>query len=274
MVWPKSPIMPKYSICITHYNNRLTVEESLQSILGQINDDFEIVIVDSRSKDGSTEILMKYAKEGRIKLIERRCSRGAGRQMALKKSTGKYVISGLDMDDTFRPELASFLRFYHDRVEGKLLSGLGEATMIGPRELLSGLGGWRDLQFRENWELCRRAAKFDGYRWTLFPLVKRLNPHEERRSFIRTTRYRYIRYRENLRVGHKQFDPGEKRGVNQEIVWLFARLAVLFLPKYRADYAFTSVDPKDFVDSSEFWTNNNDIERKRSLYRTLLKREI
>ncbi|HEV2139100.1 MAG TPA: glycosyltransferase family 2 protein [Nitrososphaerales archaeon] len=267
--------MPKYSICITHYNNRSTVEESLQSILGQISRDFEIVLVDSRSNDGSTEILRKYATDGKIKLIETKCSRGLGRQIALENSTGDYVISGLDMDDIFKPTLFSILDFYHSMTEGKLLTVVnGETTMVCTRALLNSLGGWRDLQFRENWELARRAAKEDNHRWTIFPIVVTITSKERRKSVRSSLGYRYMRYRDNLRVGHKQFDQGEKKGISQEIFWLLARLAVLFLPKYKADYAFTSIDPKDFVDSQGNWPKGDNIDRERQLYRALLKREI
>lgn len=266
--------MPKYSVCITHYNCGSTLEKSLESILSQVNDEFEIVVVDNNSNDGSEEILRKYEGEQVIKLIQRKCSRGIGRQTALENASGKYIVSGLDLDDTFRPSLMPLLRFYHDRVEGKLLSGFGEATMVAPRELLKSLGGWHDLQFRENWELCRRAAGIDRYRWTIFPLVASVNPHSERRSTLSMTRYRYIRYRENLRVGHRQFDETEKTGLGQKVVWFAARFSVMFLEKYRAGYPFTAVDPRYFVDSRGYWAENADLEKEKNLYRIGLKREL
>lgn len=267
--------MPKYSLCITHYNNRPTVAESLQSIFGQIDDSFEVIVVDSRSTDGSAEMLRKDEAEGKIRLIERKCSRGLGRQIALENASGDYIISGLDMDDIFKPTLRLILRFYHEMTEGKLLTVVnGETTMICARKLLDSLGGWRDLQFRENWELARRAAKEDGHRWTIFPIVVSITPKERRKSVRSSLGYRYMRYRDNIRVGHKQFDPGEKKGMGQELVWLAAKTAAWFLPKYEAGYPFTSVDPKDFVDSRDYWPEGDDFERERRLYKGLLKREI
>jgi len=267
--------MPRYSICITHYNNRPTLEKSLRSIFGQINSDFEVVLVDSKSNDGSIELLRMYAREGKISLIERKCSRGLGRQIAFESSTGDYVISGLDMDDVFKPTLGSILSFYHDKAEGKLLTVInGETTMICSRQLLTTLGGWRDLQFRENWELSRRASGEDKHRWTIFPIVSTITSKERRTSVRSSLGYRYMRYRDNLRVGHKQFDQGEEKGIVQEIVWFAARFAALFLPKFSADYSFTSVASKDFIDSREYWPKGDNIDRERALYRTLLKQEI
>jgi glycosyltransferase involved in cell wall biosynthesis len=266
--------MPKYSICVTHYNCLGTLERSLESLLSQINDDFEIVIVDNVSNDGSEKILRRFQREGRIRLFQQKCSRGTGRQAGLLNASGEFIISGLDMDDTFRPNLIPLLRFYHDRVEGKLLSGFGEATMIAPKELLTRLGGWRDLQFRENWELCRRAAGADHYRWTVFPLVATVNPHNERTSTWSMTEYRYIRYRENLRVGHRQFSEAEKVGTLQRITWIAAKFSVMFLAKYRVEYPFTAVDPRCFIESKEYWVEDADLAREKELYRIGLNREL
>jgi glycosyltransferase involved in cell wall biosynthesis len=239
--------------------------------MNQVDDNFEIVVVDSKSSDGSAERLRSYADEGKIKLIEQKCSRGIGRQVALENASGNHVISGLDMDDIFKPRIRVLLRFYHERVDGRLLAGAGEATMIAPRRLLLKLGGWKDLQFRENWELCRRAAGMDVYKWSIFPLASAINPHQERRHWRTRIKYRYIRYRENLRVGHKQFDDGERVGLGQKIVWSAARFSVLFLPKYRVKHNFTSVDPKYFVDSRDYWPKDDDQEKEKELYQLLLR---
>ena len=83
-----------------------------------------------------------------------------------------------------------------------------------------------------------------------------------------------MRYRDNLRVGHKQFDEGESKGASQEAVWLIARIATRFLPNYKVDYPFTSVDRKDFLDSRDYWPQDENIERERKLYRALLGLEI
>jgi hypothetical protein len=95
-----------------------------------------------------------------------------------------------------------------------------------------------------------------------------------RKSFRSMMGYRYMRYRDNIRVGHKQFDQGEKKGLFLEAVWLFPRITTLFLPKFTADYSFTPADPQDFQDSGEYWSPGEDIERERRLYQALLKRGI
>ena len=36
---------PLYSICIANYNMSSTIQESLSSILSQLNNDFEVIVV-------------------------------------------------------------------------------------------------------------------------------------------------------------------------------------------------------------------------------------
>jgi glycosyltransferase involved in cell wall biosynthesis len=68
--------MVKYSICIMHYNNNTTLKASLESILSQIAKDFEVVLVDNYSDDGSKEISDESHATRRIRLIRKLCSRG------------------------------------------------------------------------------------------------------------------------------------------------------------------------------------------------------
>jgi len=252
------------------------VEKSLNSVLGQIDDRFEVVVVDNLSNDGSRPVLEGFARRGSIKLIQRRCSRGKGRQTAVENSEGEYIISGLDMDETFKPRLLSFLDFYHKKCEGKLLRGKWQGTVVAPRRLVSALGGWRNLQYSENWDLQKRAAKLGMYRWTIFLLTEgEENPHPERDTFLGRTRYRYITYRENLRAGHRLFQPGEHVGLQKRVTELAAVIAFPFYGSYREGITgFTSNEPEYFVDSRDWWYDGTDAERERERYKTLLAREF
>jgi glycosyltransferase involved in cell wall biosynthesis len=270
--------IPKYSICITHYNCARTVAKSLDSILAQTDDRFEIVVVDNLSQDGSRKILEGFADRGSIRLIERRSSRGRGRQIAFESSVGEYIVSGLDMDETYKPRLLSLLDFYHKKCEGRLLRGKWQGTIVAPRRLVSELGGWRNLQYSENWDLQRRAAEAGLYTWTIFLLTDGAeNPHPERHSLLGDLRYNYIVYRENLRAGHRLFRPGESIRKRKRFVELAAIVSFPFLGSYRGgihSYGFTSNEPEYFVDSREWWYDGTDAERERERYKALLGREF
>jgi glycosyltransferase involved in cell wall biosynthesis len=241
--------MVTYSICITHYNNGPTVSASLQSVISQIGDSYEIVVVDNLSNDGSQDILRDFASQGRIRLISKKCTRGVGRQIAFENSTGTYVIANLDMDDTFRQQLSEFVGFYHRNCEGDLLLATADKERwsqnitMGPRALISELGGWRDLQWGEDWDLWRRASRIGRYKWTSFSLAEGVNPHEERRRPVIKIRQRYARYRDMLRLGRRIFAPGESISVSQRVVAWIARAAGIFYKSY--DDGLGPFDPYD-----------------------------
>lgn len=145
----------KYSICITNYNSIDTIKASMESIFCQINSDFEIVVCDNFSNDGSQSILTEYAQNGKINLIVKHSSRGEGRQVAFEHSTGKYIISGIDTDDRLKSTFWDFITIYHKCHEGYMLSA-GTIHII-PRSLVAEIGGWRDLSWGEDVDFYRRA---------------------------------------------------------------------------------------------------------------------
>jgi glycosyltransferase involved in cell wall biosynthesis len=245
----------KYSVCITHRNNLGTLKDSLDSLLGQLNDDFEIVVVDGLSDDGSEKILSNYESKGLIKLIRRRSSRGQGRQIAFENSNGEYVIANVDMDDIFRPNLSQLLEFYHGKCEGKVLAAISKPGAWGPnvsistRESLVEVGGWRDLQYAEDWDLWSRAAMLSIYAWTVFPLCE---GHESRKAInsnFGKLRYRVVRYRDEMRLGRKVFAPGENVTLTQRFAKFLAWLSLPFHTSFRSDFnsRFDSSDPAYFI---------------------------
>src|SRR5215831_14409203 len=60
------------SVCMPVYNAERFVAEAVESILGQTLGDFEFLILDDGSTDGSLEILRDYAsRDARIRLTSR-----------------------------------------------------------------------------------------------------------------------------------------------------------------------------------------------------------
>jgi glycosyltransferase involved in cell wall biosynthesis len=248
----------KYSICITQYNNASTVRQSLESILNQIDDRFEVVVVDSLSTDGSKEILKEFADAGKIKLIAKKCSRGLGRQIAFENSTGSYIIANLDMDDIFGPKLNDLIVFYHKKCEGKLLrvaktydtNQWEQNVTIAPRALLSEIGGWPDLQLFEDWYVWASAAKLNKYSWTVSPLAINETTHPERNTSGGKFKFRYLRYRELMRLGRSiSFAKGEKVNMAQRLAKLLALISQHFYKSYKnkVDLNFTSFESSFYI---------------------------
>jgi glycosyltransferase involved in cell wall biosynthesis len=159
----------KYSICITNYNSIDTIRESMRSIFDQLNDNFEVVVCDNSSNDGSKEVLQEYARKERIRLIVEKSSRGKGRQIAFENSTGKYIISGIDTDDKLKPSFQEFLKIYHRDHEGFMLSA-GTIHII-PRQLVEEIGGWRDLKWGEDIDFHKRAKSLMKQHELKYPLI-------------------------------------------------------------------------------------------------------
>jgi glycosyltransferase involved in cell wall biosynthesis len=200
----------KYSVCITHYNDKPTIERSLESVLAQVDDTFEVIVVDNFSTDGSETVLKKYAEDGRIRLVQAKCSRGRGRQIAFENSTGPYIIANFDMDDIMLPRLRELLSLFHAshedrlvRVKRSLVGGTNHYcnVTIARREAIVKLGGWRDLNWYEDADLWYRGKLAGLLDEIDFPIMQRNRSHPERAGYGRRMRHRYLTYRECIRAG-------------------------------------------------------------------------
>ena len=92
--------MPKFSITSPVYNTSAYLREFFDSVLNQTFEDFELIMVDDGSTDGSLEICREYAdKDNRINVLTQN-NQGAGpaRNKGIENSTGDYLLF-FDSDD-------------------------------------------------------------------------------------------------------------------------------------------------------------------------------
>lgn len=92
--------MPKVSIVVAIYNVEKYVSKCIESILKQTFTDFELLLVNDGSKDGSLAILEEYAaKDSRIEIINKvNGGLSDARNVGMKKAQGKYIYF-VDGDD-------------------------------------------------------------------------------------------------------------------------------------------------------------------------------
>ena len=94
---------PSISVIMPVYNTAKYLNEAIDSILNQTYKDFEFIIIDDCSTDGSLDIIKTYSDD-RIILIENETNKGYvyGLNYALSFAKGKY-IARMDSDDISLP---------------------------------------------------------------------------------------------------------------------------------------------------------------------------
>lgn len=150
------------SVCTTNYNCAHALEAHLDSLYAQL-EAFEYVVVDNQSRDGSLGILRRYARDhGNVRIVVRRCSRGAGRQLAAEASRGAVLLT-VDTDTVYRPTLRPFV----DRAVAEYPHDAVQAIYAGvyPRSLWFDAGGMRDLNYGEDVDLWVRLWRMGRIRF-------------------------------------------------------------------------------------------------------------
>lgn len=93
-------IVPLVSVIMPSYNSKKYIKKAIDSVLEQTYSNFELIIVDGNSTDGTLDILDEYKKQDRrIKVIQDE-GRGIGAalQLGCQIASGKF-IARMDSDD-------------------------------------------------------------------------------------------------------------------------------------------------------------------------------
>lgn len=92
--------MPQISVVVPVYNAELYLQRCVNSILSQAYSDFELILVDDGSQDGSGQICDEYAaQDSRVVVIHKKNGGvSSARNIGLEVARGKY-ITFVDSDD-------------------------------------------------------------------------------------------------------------------------------------------------------------------------------
>ena len=94
------------SIVMPVYNGENYLKKSIESILNQTCQEWELILVDNGSEDDSFRICQEYAeRDQRIEIVHLQCNQGVSvaRNSGMEKVTGEYVTF-LDADDWIVPD--------------------------------------------------------------------------------------------------------------------------------------------------------------------------
>jgi glycosyltransferase involved in cell wall biosynthesis len=142
--------VPPLSVVMPVHNAMPHLDEAVRSILDQTYRDFEFVIYDDASTDGSTERLRELARlDRRIRLLEGKCNLGpVGSSAFIVEHSSAPLVARMDADDVSHPD-----RF--DR-QIDLLRGNPKAGLVGTLfDVIDGRG--RRIRGPDYWRLTRRS---------------------------------------------------------------------------------------------------------------------
>ena len=90
----------KYSIITINYNNRDGLEETIKSVIEQTFEDYQYIIIDGGSTDGSVDVIKKYADKIDYWISEPDKGRYNAMNKGIKQATGEY-LNFMNSGDTF-----------------------------------------------------------------------------------------------------------------------------------------------------------------------------
>ena len=99
--------MDLVSVIMPCHNGALYIKNAIDSVLAQSYKDWELLVVDDASTDGSKALIESYCqKDSRIKLLSTEHSTGlpaTARNLGIEEARGRY-IAFLDCDDQWLPD--------------------------------------------------------------------------------------------------------------------------------------------------------------------------
>lgn len=157
---------PRYTIAVSNFDMVETLMVSLTSVLEQLDDRFEVVVVDDGSTDGSVELLQDLEdeyKEIRVVTNAGNDNLGEARNHSFEIANGEYVLSAIDTDDQFTRCIPEFVSLYHELESGRddsflLLAG---GMYMAPRDLVLE-NPYRSLGYGEDRDFYRRLIAKDA----------------------------------------------------------------------------------------------------------------
>ena len=137
--------MPEISVIVPVYNTKTYLSRCIDSILNQSFTDFELLLVDDGSTDGSGAICDSYTeKDNRIRAFHKEnCGVSSARNLGIENASGEWVYFA-DSDDELMPDGLQ-----------TLVDGISDDVDVV-------MGGYVDVDERGN-EFCQ-ASDFRSYR--------------------------------------------------------------------------------------------------------------
>ena len=166
--------MPAISVIVPVYQAEALLPQCVESVLAQTFSDWELLLIDDGSRDGSPALCDGYAaRDPRIRVFHKpNGGVSTARNLGLEQATGPY-IAFLDADDTFEPAALETLWYLREKA-GADSAGCAHynVTPDGEQrtELLLPAGIYEETGIREKilWPLAGDRLQppvFNGFIW-------------------------------------------------------------------------------------------------------------
>ena len=149
-------------------NMQNTILQSILSIHNQLDDNYEIIVVDGGSTDNSISILKKARNFiTNLKIIELKRDKkrylGEDRNISIQNATGEYILLHLDCDDVYFPHLKSWVKAFHmiETLYGDDILVSGQHINMARKSVLQEKGPYKNVLFedRDMWSSFLKENK-------------------------------------------------------------------------------------------------------------------
>ena len=252
--------IPRVSVVMSVYNGTMFLREAVESILNQTFTDFEFIIIDDGSTDGTAQIFDSYA-DPRIILIKNKQNIGlaASLNKGIAIARGNY-IARMDADDISFPDRLArqicFLQKNHEigvlgtsaQVIGELGNEIGvlqypiehhliewgicfgspfvHSTVMIRSDMLRRVGGYSTdilcAEDRDLWQRLSRVAKFCNLRDILIK-------HRQHGNSV-SRKYSSIQKQSDLKIARRMMQQILRRNVPEETVRLLLTRDKFYFP--------------------------------------------
>ncbi|MFN0010117.1 MAG: glycosyltransferase family 2 protein [Phycisphaerales bacterium] len=149
-----------FSVVIPSYNREAYIGATLRSVFAQTCEDYEVIVVDDASTDGTTGVVRGFGE--RVRLFEQPNSGpGAARNLGIEQARGEYVVF-LDSDDLWFPWTLETLRHLIE-VHGRPAIISGRPVMFSDEAELSRVScGRADCEVYADYFACDPGLVLPG----------------------------------------------------------------------------------------------------------------
>ena len=201
---------PLYSVCMCNYNMAKTISRAVDSIASQLDERFEIVLVDDGSTDDSVSVIHELvAQHPSLRVVtltrDRRRKLGETRNLSVREARGDYCLLHLDCDDVWEPHIVAWVEVFH-QIESAIGSNIllaGQQLHMARRDLLLRHGPYPNIFRGEDRAMYARFGSL-GILWFLEHQVFRTrSPLTRGRTWRRFVAYTFDHLLNDFRRGER-----------------------------------------------------------------------